>query len=226
MQPRLTRYKKKFWGFATGDAYKLEPRPPYPVYAIALGPDDEAGAIQVAGLPQGDAAVAVGVPWIGDITDSGTLLITPRVAGAGTPDPLYAHTLDVLLIHDPACPVPMKRAPLYKRESITPSGTGFLAVVFGRQRVAVSVRLTALTTPGTGGVGINALAPDGNGGGAPQAIRTATGLNNGDVVTAALGESDATLAVGTNKQLWPCQAVYVSVSGGGCVADVIVEAWD
>lgn len=230
--PRITRFKQKFWGFDTSQ--RCEPRPAYPVYAIALGPDDESGAVQLAGLTggaDGQAVVSVGCPWVGSLDgDQNTLIVTPRVAGTGAPDPLYAHTMDLLLIHDPSCPVPSQRAPLWKRRTLTFGGSpaDMVAMVFGRKRVSISVKVTALTAPTTGRVIVNALAPDGNGGGAAQAIRDESGLSVGDVVVVSLGAGGGqAIDAGNDRYLWPCQAVYISAfAGAGLVVDAQVEAWD
>lgn len=227
--PRITRFKRKDWGFST--TQRFEPRPAGKVYAVVLGPDDESGAVQLSGLPHSDdgAVISVGCPWIGGIDgDASTLVVTPAVAGTGAVDVLYAHTLDLLFIHDPTCPIPVQRAPLRKRKTVVLGDAGYAVAVYGRRRVAVSAKVTALTTPGSGHVIINALAPDGAGAGAVQNLRdTGASLSVGDVVTVALGSGDALLDVAKNNKLWPCHMVYISAfAGAGLALDVQVEGWD
>lgn len=142
---RFIRYD---WGHA--ETLRHEFRPSRKVYAISLGPSDQAGSVTVDGLPGATrtAVVTARSPWLGDVDgEQSTLIFTPtQTLPVGSR--AYEHKLDVIVWYEPVVLLG-ERAPTEKTLSVATAGidTAILSVT-GRRRVSVTVATTGIGTAG------------------------------------------------------------------------------
>lgn len=233
----ITRIKVGDWGLSTSPLYAI--RPTKPVYAISFGSDDQAGCVTVDGLPgpYSTARITPECPWLGTIDgDASTLIFTPYTPVAAAVQPLYRHTLDIILWHEKGLIPAKARAPLRIQTQITRAmglaGEFIYAPVRGRKHVSLFASFS-----GTG----TSSAPTIIQGTWMQTMNAGVGVLDGPTVYTQAGVVNtgqafwsqnrrvvgAALTVGANTELDNYDAlIFQVIPAAAQLCDVLVEAWD
>ncbi len=159
---RATRLRYEGWGFAAAGTPPRIVRPPGKVYAISLGPEDESGAVRVAGLPytNGLTTLTSDSLWVGEVDpDSQSLTFEPSYQANVATDPLFAHRAEILMWHAPDAGALLRPGRCPVTRYLRAGTTGVKEVwcpTYGRRRLMVSVvgaspydvTIEQLVTPG------------------------------------------------------------------------------